>query len=157
MAAYSADALMRSRGFARSMPGEEWTGGPLGMSTATVEDLRASTQRAQLTKMWVEMKRRTRDIDIERELQNQEVVDMWVRIAQEKADQEFTSTRDSLLISREWNERYNGAATPPVASRSTEYWGTTRPRHTRLMSATRRNTYGELGYGLPSSEAELSA
>merc|ERR1711935_306091 len=126
------------------MPGEEWVGGPLGMSTATVEDLRESTRRAALTKMWVEMKRRSRDIDIEREIQGQTAVDMYVRMAQESADRNFISTRDSIMISREWNERYNGAQTPQVACGSTNYDGTARPRHTRLLSPTRQQTYGQL-------------
>lgn len=83
---------------------------------------------------------------------------------QENDDREYVSTRDvtspscdetlpypdiypapvaqSILISREWSERYNGAATPAVASKGSDYTGTTRPRHTRLLSATRKDTYG---------------
>lgn len=154
--AYSADALKRSRGYARTNPGEEWVDGPLGMSTGMAEDIRESTRLSSMAQMWIQMKRRTRDIDIEREVQNENTVDMYLRMAQENADRNYISTRDSILIKREWNERHNGMAEPPAACAATDYDGTTRPRHTRLMSASRRQTYGEVGYGMPSQEAELS-
>ena len=135
--------------------GEEWE--VLGRPRARIDEMRQAQRHESMFQMRLAMPRRcvpppfpphahgvlcrfsgfmgangvSRPIAAEREVQEQQAVDMYLRMAKEEADRNFLSCRQAIERGRECDERYNGDG-PSMSPL------TAPTRHTRLDSRSRK-------------------